>query len=115
MRLVKIVIVSIILGSIAAGAEKPTQSEGKRYLRRTFSPAAVGNAGLGASVTQATNTPSEWGQGAAGFGKRMGSAFGKHLVKNGIQYPVGKLFHEEFGYRRSNKTGFGPRLKYALT
>ena len=112
MRLAKMVIIFGILGSLANGAE---QSEGKKYLKRTFSPAAAASAGLGASVTQATNTPSEWGQGAAGFGKRLGSAFGKHLVKSGIQYPVGKLFHEEFRYRRSNKTGFGPRLEYALT
>ena len=115
MRLAKIFTISLMIGSLATGAEKKQPSEGKRYLKRTFSASAVGSAGLGAAVTQGTNTPSEWGQGAGGFGKRLGSAFGKHLVKSGIQYPVGKLFHEEFGYQRSNKRGVGPRLKYALT
>jgi len=96
------------------GADKAQQSEGKKYLKQTFSPAAAGKAGLGAAVTQGTNTPSEWGQGAAGFGKRLGSAFGKHLVARGIKYPVAKLFHEEFSYQHSTEKGFGPRLKHAL-
>lgn len=113
-RLSKLLIISLIAGTVAA-TEKPKNSEGKRYLKHTFSAGAVGRAGVGAGVTQATNTPREWGQGAAGFGKRLGSGFGKHLVKSGIQYPLAKAFHEEFGYTRSHKKGFGPRLKYALT
>jgi len=114
MRLAKTVAVFLMIGSLAAGEDKAQQSEGKKYLKQTFSPAAAGKAGLGAAVTQATNTPSEWGQGAAGFGKRLGSAFGKHLVARGIKYPVAKVFHEEFSYQRSDKTGFGPRLEHAL-
>ena len=115
MRLARVLVTLVTIGGLAAGAQKARRSEGKRYLRHTFSASAVGRAGLGAAVTQGTNTPGEWGQGAAGFGKRLGSGFGKHLVKSGIQYPVGKLFHEEFGYRRSNEHGVGRRLKYALT
>jgi hypothetical protein len=60
------------------------------------------------------DTPSEWGQGAASFGKRLASTFGKHLVKTAIQYPLARLRHEELDYRPSGKHGFGPRLKYAL-
>jgi hypothetical protein len=69
---------------------------------------------MGAGVNQANNTPQEWGQGAKGFGKRFASSFAKHIVKKAIQYPVAKMFHEELSYRRSNKTGFRPRLTYAL-
>jgi hypothetical protein len=71
-------------------------------------------AGVGSGVNQLNNTPREWGQGAAGFGRRFASAFGKHIVHKAIQYPVSKLLHEEFGYHRSEKQGFGPRLKDAL-
>lgn len=114
MRLAKILGILLMVGILAAGAQKAPQSEGKKYLKQTFSPAAAGKAGLGAAVTQATNTPSEWGQGASGFGERLGSAFGKHLVQRGIQYPVSKMFHEQLGYQRSGQKGFGPRLKHAL-
>jgi hypothetical protein len=91
------------------------ESPDKTYLKHTFGPAAVGRAAMGAGVDQATDTPSEWGTGAQGFGKRFASSFAKHIIKKGIQYPVAKLFHEELSYQRSDKTGFGPRLKYALT
>jgi hypothetical protein len=70
--------------------------------------------GVGAAVNQANDTPHEWGQGAAGLARRFGSAFGKHIVHKAIQYPVAKLLHEELFYQRSNKQGFGPRLKAAL-
>jgi hypothetical protein len=99
-------------------AQAQTQSadspDGKNYIQTSFSPQAIGAAGVGAAITQGTNTPSDWGQGAEGFGKRFGSAIAKHLVKRAIQYPVAKFFHEELSYRRSDKTGFGPRLEYAL-
>jgi hypothetical protein len=114
MRFAKVLTIFLMMVSLAAGAENKQQPEGKEYLKHTFSAAAVGKAGLGAAITQGTNTPSEWGQGVAGFGKRLGSAFGKHLVQRAIKYPVAKAFHEEFGYERSTEARFGPRLKHAL-
>ena len=115
MRLVRVLTAIVMLGSLTAGAEKTErQPSGKKYLKDSFSATAAGKAAMGAGITQATNTPSEWGQGAAGFAKRFGSAFGKHLVARGIKYPVAKAFHEEFGYERSTQAGFGPRLKHAL-
>ena len=33
-------------------------------------------------VQQLRNSPRQWGQGAKGFGKRVGSGFGQHIVKN---------------------------------
>lgn len=98
----------------AAEPQPPPQPTARQYFKHAVGPGAVLRAGAGAGITQATNTPSEWGQGAAGFGKRLGSAFAKHLVKKGIQYPVAHLRHEVLGYERSDKTGFKPRLKHAL-
>ena len=95
-------------------SHKSDPPDGKTYIKNTFSPAAVGATAVGAAITQGTNTPGEWGQGAAGFAKRFGSGLGKRAVERVIEYPVAKIFHEELGYRRSGKTGFGPRLKYAL-
>jgi len=114
MRQIWILTISLMVGGMAARAQQSEESPDKTYLKHTFSPVAAGRAAMGAAVNQANNTPSEWGQGAAGFGKRFASSFAKHLVKKGIQYPVSKLFHEELSYQRSDKTGFGPRLKYAL-
>lgn len=82
--------------------------------KRTLGPKGILKAGAGAAISQANNTPSEWGQAAVGFGKRFGSAMGKHILRSAIHYPVARVLHEEFGYRPSGETRFGPRLKYAL-
>lgn len=104
-------------GSFCAQAADPgiqAQAGPKKFFKHALRPAAVAMAGVGAAVSQATNTPSEWGQGAAGFGKRFASAFGKHLVKSGIEYPVARLRHEALGYERSSDPRFRPRLEHAL-
>jgi len=113
MGQIRVLAISVTMGVVAL-AQQTDESPDKTYWKHTFSPVAVGRAAMGAAVNQANNTPREWGQGAAGFGRRLASSFGKHLVKKGIQYPVSKLFHEELSYQRSDKTGFGPRLRYAL-
>jgi hypothetical protein len=85
-----------------------------RFVKRTLGATSVIMAGAGAGVTQGTNTPAEWGQGAAGYGRRFASSFGKHIVSNIIRYPVAHFRHEELAYHPSGKHGFGSRLKYAM-
>lgn len=101
--------------SQGAIASDPKESDAKKYVTHTYGPIAVGRSAFGAGVAQAEDTPHEWGQGAVGFGRRLASAFGTHIVKKSIEYPVAKLHHEPFGYRPSTKNGFKPRLLYALT
>jgi hypothetical protein len=105
---------AIAAGFLAAGLGMAEEPERVPVVKNAFSPGAAARAAAGAGISQANDTPSEWGQGMAGFGKRFASAFGKHLVKTAIQYPVAYFRHEELGYRPSNKQGFGPRLQYAL-
>jgi hypothetical protein len=102
-----------------ASNAQPTSSDNDKsrlgpYIKREIGPKHIAMAGVGAGVNQANDTPSEWGQGAAGFGRRIASAFSKHIVHKAIQYPVSKLLHEELFYQRSNKQGFMPRMKNAL-
>jgi hypothetical protein len=78
------------------------------------SKAGLAEVAAGAGVQHARNTPHEWGSGIAGFGKRLGSAFGTHFVKVGIQLPVAAIRHEAVGYRPLRAGGFRPRLKHAL-
>lgn len=108
-----------LAGSVPSPAQDPTpqtpkQPTARQYAKHAVGPEAVVLAGAGAGITQATNTPSEWGQGAEGFGKRLGSAFAKHLVKSAIAYPVARMRHEVLGYQRSTDTRFRPRLEHAL-
>lgn len=115
MRIPKIATVGLLLAAVVRPAGPQQEPSPDRvYWKHTFGPVAVGRSALGAGVSQINNTPSEWGQGVEGFAKRFGNSFAKHVLKKGIQYPVAKIFHEELSYKRSTKTGFGPRLKYAL-
>ena len=85
-----------------------------RYVKDTFGRSAAIQTGVDAGISHARNVPHEWGGGPAGFGKRLASGFGQHVVKNTIAYPIASFRHEELGYQRSGKKGFGPRMKYAL-
>jgi hypothetical protein len=97
------------------GAQESDRSATRAALSKEFfGVGVVPRAAMGAAINQANNTPSEWGQGMAGFGRRLASSLGKHFVNKSIHFAVARMRHEEFGFHRSDKEGFGPRLKYAL-
>ncbi len=107
--------ISLLLASTAHAAEKRPHPYRSQYVKHTFSKQAAIHTGASAGVQHLRNSPHEWGQGIGGFGKRVASGFGQHVIKNSIQYPVAAIRHEELGYRPSGKKGFGPRLGYALS
>jgi len=93
----------------------PTQSERLHgYFTGTFNVLSVANSAASAGLSQWFNIPSEWGQGAEGYGRRFASSFGTHIVQTSILYPTSAVLHEDNRYFRSGETGFGRRLKYAL-
>jgi hypothetical protein len=92
-----------------------TQGERFRdYLRGAFSFKAFVSAGASAGYGQLRDRPREWHEGGQGFSKRYVSAFSGHMVHDTLQYVVSAGLHEDNRYVRSGKTGFGPRLGYAL-
>ncbi|SRR5712691_3703308 len=113
MRAGFIAAMSLVITQTATSAAQPERTR-PRFIKETFGTKAVIGAGTSAAIGQARNAPHEWGQGVAGLGKRFASAFAKHVVKNGIQYSVAGIRHEELGYQPSGKQGFGPRLGHAL-
>src|SRR5579864_9514243 len=114
MRVAITVTMLLLVSEIAPSAQKPAHPYRSQYVKDTYGKAAWAKAGTGAAIQHLRNSPHEWGGGMAGFGKRLGSAVGEHVVKNTIEFGVASVRHEELGYRRSGKKGFGPRLKYAL-
>lgn len=107
-------ILPILIGSTIPLFAADPAVKPHRIVKHAFGPAPIARTVGGALIGQWNDTPSEWGQGMSGFGKRVASGFGKHLVKVGIQYPVAQFRHEALGYRRSGLEGFRPRLQYAL-
>ena len=86
--------------NLAATSEKsytpPTQSERLReYFRHTYGLASFLEAGARAGIDQARDRPSEWQEGAEGYGERFGSAMGLIAARGTTEYLVADLFRED--------------------
>src|ERR1700727_1748186 len=62
-------------GVSAPSAYPPLTAEQKaaRRIKRLIEPVSLLSAGVGAGFEQLRNEPKPWGQGAEGYGKRVGS------------------------------------------
>jgi hypothetical protein len=113
-------------GSGTTASEKPdssaravytpmTQGERTKYfLAHTFSAESVLRSAAGAGVLQGLNTPSEWGQGAEGYGLRFTNSWGQHFIRSTLMFGTSSVLHEDNRYFQSGKSGFWPRFKYAV-
>lgn len=103
-------------GGAASGAYAPlTQSERtSHYLSSLVSPESLLQAAAGAAILQGLNSPSEWGQGAEGYGLRFANSYGQHFIRQTLMYGASSLLGEDDRYIPSERTGAGPRTLYAI-
>lgn len=93
----------------------PTHHERfKRFADSTVGPFSLARIAVSAGINQWKDHPEEWEQGASGYGKRFASGFGKHAIHQTITYGLDEALGLDTGFKRSTRTGFGPRLKDAL-
>src|SRR5260370_22189043 len=109
-----LVLVGLPLRAPGQSQQSQSPQQSPSYLKQTFNKSGAARTVAGAGFEQATGAPHEWGGGLQGFGKRLASGFGSHIVKHTIQYPIARFRHEHVGYIRSDEKGFGPRMKHAL-
>ncbi|HTA44749.1 MAG TPA: hypothetical protein VK789_20015 [Bryobacteraceae bacterium] len=86
----------------------------RRYLASLINPESILRAAAGAGLSQATNTPSEWGQGAEGYGYRFANSYGQHFIRQTLIYGASSILGEDNRYFASERTGAGPRMMYAI-
>jgi len=84
------------------------------YASMTFSPVAALGAVSGAAISQAIDSPTEWGQGWGPYGVRVASSYGSTLVGNTIMYGSSALFHDDNRYFRSSSGGFFGRMGHVI-
>jgi hypothetical protein len=84
------------------------------YLFDVIGPYPIVGAAIAGGINQADNTPPEWNQGAAGYGRRVGSDFGIAAVTTTTRYALAKAFREDTLYYRCQCTGLFPRLGHAV-
>jgi hypothetical protein len=109
-----VLILLLIPVSRASGAVEKNHPVRREYVQKTFGKRAVAGATLRGGINQVRNSPKQWGHGPVGFGKRVGSAFGTHAVKNTIEYGVAGIRHEDLHYQKSTDPRFTRRLRHAL-
>jgi len=110
--------------SVSAGAAppqgflpyaRPTSAKRLRsYSSDMFGPYPFLAAAATAGFDQATRTPPEWNQGAAGYGKRFASDFGIAAVSTSTRYALAEVLKEDPLYYRCECKGIFPRLSHAV-
>lgn len=93
-----------------------TQPERNRlYFKTMVNPIGFVKTGFSAGIDQANDKPTEWGQGASGYGKRFANILGQYSIQRTVTYGLGSALHEDNRYFNSGRQGFWPRTGYALT
>jgi hypothetical protein len=94
----------------------PTASARWQYLYQNgFAPGALITSALGAGVNQATNEVPEWGQGAEGYGRRLGWVALNAATQSTIESGFAFALHENTIYYRCACTGIWRRSAHALS
>jgi hypothetical protein len=104
--------------SIAGIAQTPVTLDvsGKLlyHVERTFRPGSITMSGLSAGYSQMTNSPEEWGQGGAGYSRRVASSMASSGIRAILAFSLDSTLHQDPRYYRSDSTGVWPRTKHAL-
>jgi len=94
---------------------RPTQSTKlHNYVFDMIGPYPILGAAFAAGISQATNTPPEWKQGASGYGKRYASDFGIAAISTTTRYALAEALKEDTLYYRCECKGVFPRLGHAV-
>ena len=102
--------------STAAGFRPQSQGERNRdFARSLINPVWYLKGGFSAAIDQKNDKPTEWEQGASGYGKRFGNIMGQYTIQRTVTFGVSSLLHEDNRYFGSGKKGFWRRTGYALS
>jgi hypothetical protein len=86
----------------------------KVFGHRIVAPTSLAKSAVTAGINQWQNSPAEWGQGLAGYGRRYGHKVGTRAIENGIGFVTAAAMHEDPRYFRSAEGSFWGRVQYAL-
>lgn len=86
----------------------------RRYASETFGVNSLLGAGVGAGFSQWLDSPTEWGQGAEGYGRRFANSLGNTYLRNTMVHGLAAAFKEDIRYVRSGRTTVKGRLGYVL-
>jgi hypothetical protein len=82
--------------------------------KRIIAPTSLAKSAVTAGINQYQDSPEEWGQGLAGYGRRYGHKLVTRGFENGIGLLVAVPLHQDPRYFPSEDVGAWPRLRHAL-
>lgn len=97
-------------------APEPLDVMGKLqyHAKAIYEPLAIAGIAAYAGVLQAAEAPTEWGQGAAAYGKRFGSTLAWSGIHSALAFGLDSTLHQDPRYFRSGGAGFWRRSGHAL-
>jgi hypothetical protein len=84
------------------------------FVLNTIGPVPLLGESVSAAIEQGLNTPREWGQGGAGFTRRVTANLAYNAVRQTITYAAGRALGEDTRYFAATETGVWPRTRHAL-
>jgi hypothetical protein len=84
------------------------------HAEKTYGPGSIAVSGVKAGYLQMTDSPTEWGQGASGYGKRVGSSVASSGIRSVLAFGLDSTLHQDPRYFRSVSTGIWSRTGHAL-
>jgi len=99
-----------------AQAPVPLDLNGKLrfHAEQTYGPWAIAGSAAYDGILQAIDTPEEWGQGAAGYGKRFASTLAGAGIHGALAFGLDSALHQDPRYYPSHSTGFWRRTGHAF-
>jgi hypothetical protein len=86
------------------------------FARNSVSPAAIVGSAFGAGIGQATNSPSGYGQGGEGYGKRFGADMATNASSNFFgTFMIASIARQDPRYFVHGDGTFGERLGHAVS
>jgi hypothetical protein len=104
-------------GQLPSRVSVPPLTVGDKFKYRivgSFSLRGVLGNLVGAAIGQATNTPSEWGQGWGAYSERYASGLGGTLSRQAFAFTLESVLHEDPRYFPSEEKTKGARVKNVL-
>jgi hypothetical protein len=86
----------------------------KLYLNTMVSPLGFLKAGASAGLDQWKDSPTDWEQGASGYGKRFGNILGQYSIQRTVTFGLGSALREDNRYFNSGKKRLWSRTGYAV-
>ncbi len=106
------------LASAAAASAPAARSRSSdrwhAYVHDILGPGAWVGVGAGSALEQAETSPTQWGTGASGFGKRVASTYGDLFVQESVRHGLAAALDRSTNYHRCGCRGVGAKVGNAF-